>query len=87
MVVPFILIAATPVGARTRTLGLTRLPLWYKNKLFTECYIVLIKCDFPEPPSPEINKWNGNGTCFPSADLNDIWLCSIVHKTFVPVSN
>ena len=73
MVVLFILIAATPVGASTRTFGLTGLPLWHKKNLLSEWYTVLIKCDFLQPPSTETNKWNGTGTCFRYADLKMIY--------------
>ena len=50
------------------------LPFWYKNNLYTEWYTILIRSDFPQPPSPERNKRNSTGTCFPYADLEMIYV-------------
>lgn len=79
--VPFILITTTSVGASTRVLGLTGLPLWYKNNLLIEWYIILDKCDFPQPSSHEKKymKWHLRLLSIYRFG-NAIWTFPIAHK-------
>ena len=51
IVVPFILTAATPVGASNKILGLSSSPPLYIN-LYLTTYMVFIKRDFPTPAPP-----------------------------------
>ena len=47
------------VGSRNKTLGSAGLLLPYKNNLYTVWKKVLTKCDLPQPPPHEGNRWNG----------------------------
>ena len=59
-VLPLILIAARPVGANSKTVGLAGSPSRYKNTLFTASNIFLLKSNLLHPRLPKKNRWNGD---------------------------
>ena len=55
IVVPPLLIVATPVGASSKILGLSGSLLFYNKSLLRTIWIVLIKCDLPTLAPPDID--------------------------------
>ena len=62
IVVPSIIMAATPVGAMSKTFVLSSDTFPYEKILVSDWYITFIKNDLPQPASPVKKMCNGSST-------------------------
>ena len=69
IVVPSKLMAATPVGAMSKTFGLSRDTFLYKKILVSDLYITFIKNDLPQPAPPVKKICIGSTTVHGENDL------------------